>query len=62
MSMSNALSESAAIASVKALMLEVCGSSLRKNSRQLRSMDMAATVLGLRLRVLSSNRQASLRQ
>ena len=62
MTISKALQESAAAASTKALMLEVCLSSLRKNKRQLRSIDIAATVVGLRLRVLSSIRQASLRQ
>ena len=55
MSISRALSESAVVASVNALMLEVCGSSLRKKNRPLRSMARTATVLGLRLRVLSVN-------
>ena len=57
-----AMRESAAIASVNALTLRLSGSVLRKNRRQLRRKPRAATVAGLRLRVLSSKRQASLRQ
>ena len=62
MTISRASSESAATASVSALRLDVRGSSLRKSSRPFLSIAMAATMLGLRLRVLSSCRQASLRQ
>ena len=60
--MAKALEESAATASTKPLRVFSLDCSLKKCSATLRSMARAATIVGWRLRVLSSKRQASLRQ